>query len=113
MTDKMPDVPRTVDVLMKDVPKELQESIERDAQRLLRLPLRMDKDVAKLLILLSKKPGEVTDVIYNLPGTLPTNVDLLIQSVQESLEFDELGGETIRGERLRTLTDWIDLFTPT
>lgn len=109
---KSPDIPQTVEALMRDVPDEAKETIERDAKRLLQLPLKIDKDVAKLLVLASRKPGEVTDIVYNLPGDIPDNVDRFLETLREGIEYGDMD-EEMRGERLRRITDVIDLFTPT
>lgn len=113
VSKKSPDVPEVVQTLMKDIPEEMQETIERDAQRLLKLPMKLDKDTAKLLLILAEQPAKVTETLYHLPGQLPENVEKMVETVREGFQYTDETSEKSRGERMRRVTDVIDLFTPT
>lgn len=110
---KSPDVPEVVQTLMQDIPEEIQGTIERDAKRLLKLPMKIDKDTAKLLIIFARQPGKVTETLYHLPGQLPENTEKLIETVREGFEYTDETSDKSRGERMRRITDVIDLFTLT
>ena len=106
----IPPVPEGVRVLVEDIPEEIIQTIDRDLTRLVTLPLKIDQDVAVFLTVLSKQPAKVGDALYDAPSDAPKNVDGLFETIKEGFEYDET---VDRGERLRRITDVIDLFTPT
>lgn len=107
-----PDIPALVEALMVDLPEEMRNNFEDAAKRLLSLPLKIDRDLAMLLVFAAEKPKRLQEELYHLPGRVPDNIDAFLQTVLEGVEYGDLD-EGERGERLRRITDLIDLFTPT
>lgn len=111
MPTKLPPPPKLVEVLTKDIPEQMMNDIEDNLEKLMKLPVQIDEDLATLVLIASKQPEKVADTLYNMPGSAPKDVDNLLDTIREGFEYE--GDEESRGERLRRITDVIDLFTPT
>lgn len=109
---ELPEPPKIVQVLVEDVPDQMMDDIDEGVDKLLGLPFKIDEDVATLVVMASKQPEKVAETLYELPGTAPENVDNLVDTLKEGFEYKG-GSEETRGERMRRVTDVIDLFTPT
>ena len=112
---KIPDVdvpPRVLDYLFENMPEEVAQNVEFDTARLMSLPAKIDEDIATLMVFLTYEPREVLDDLYEMPGDLPGQLRGFVETLREGLEYSEME-EKDRGERMRRITDVIDLFTPT
>lgn len=99
-------IPKVLETVFEDVPGQVKRDIDDGVDKLLALPIQIDRDLAELVVVTSKVPNKVADVLYQLPGQTPSNIDAFMETVKEGLEYGDLP-EAQRGERLRRITDLI------
>ena len=81
------------------------------------LPNRLAEDLTIAANNLVRLPREVGQELFFTPGQLaqrlaPANINRALETVRDSADFQGLDSRQSR-ERMRTITNVIDLFTPT
>ncbi len=112
----LPDVdvpPRVLDYLFEEAPDKVAHAVEEDTARLMALPAKIDRDLATLLVFIAHEPRKVVEDLYEAPGEVPGQTQGFVETVREGMQYGGDQSEKSRGERLRRITDLIDLFTPT
>lgn len=110
--------PRTPPELLASLPNHLTETVQEGLQLVTELPGRLMEDATTALNNLLRLPREVSRELFMTPGLLaerlvPANINKALATIRESADFSKVTGPTQRREKMRTLTDVIDLFTPT
>lgn len=108
MPPKLPPPPKVLDVLAKDVPEKIIDDAKENVGRIIELPATIDEDLATLILVIANQPDKIAESLYKLPGQAPENVDTLVDTIKEGFEY-EGGSEEKRGERLRRITDAIEI----
>lgn len=85
---------------------------------LVKLPNQVVQDVTTTLNNLVRLPREVGQELFQTPGLLaqrlaPSNINNALATVRDSADFKGVTDPKQAREKMRTITDVIDLFTPT
>jgi len=112
------DNPRTPGELLSNLPAEVSQTAQAGADILANLPGRLMEDVTAALSNLVRVPREVGQELVLTPGKLaqrlaPSNINRALETIRESADFKSAGSPKELRERMRTITDVVDLFTPT
>lgn len=112
------DEPRTPGELLSNVPSEVAQTAQAGADMLVNLPGRLIEDLTLALNNLIRVPREVGQELVQTPGKLaqrlaPSNINKALETIRESADFKNVKNPRELREKMRTITDVVDLFTPT
>lgn len=115
MPTETPKTPRELAALL---PKHLDETARIGVAVLLGWPRKFVEDATVTLDNLLRLPRTLAEELLEVPGRLaeglmPANVRQAISVVKESAEFQNITDPRELRNKMRTLTDVLDLFTPT
>lgn len=110
--------PTTPPELIQRLPSEVGMTAQTGLNLLASLPAQVAEDLTVTANNLLKLPREVAQELFQTPGQLarrlsPSNINLALATVRESADFRGVTDVRQGREKMRTLTDVINLFTPT
>ena len=104
--------------LLAQLPAELDQTARTGLELLARAPEQIARDATLALTNLLRVPRELGQELFQTPGQLaqrlsPSNLNQALATVRESADFRGVTDPRQLREKMRTITDVIDLFTPT
>lgn len=109
--------PRTPPELIADIPNQISQTVETGLNLLGNAPQKVAEDLTLAANNLLQVPRKLLQEAFITPGNLagrlsPENFSKALETVRDSADFGN-GDPADRRARMRTITDVIDLFTPT
>lgn len=110
--------PRTPVDLVRRLPDEVSQTVQTGVDLLTRLPGQLAEDLTTAVSNLVKLPRELGQELFQTPGILaqrlaPSNINKALATVRDSADFKSATNPKELREKMRTITDVVDLFTPT
>lgn len=110
--------PRTPPEFFGRLPSEVSMTAQSGLDLLVKLPGKLVEDATTALNNLVRLPREVSQELFLTPGLLaqrlaPSNINNALATVRDSADFKGVTDPKQAREKMRTITDVIDLFTPT
>jgi hypothetical protein len=110
--------PRTPPELFAGLPDQVSQTAQAGVELLGRLPSQVAEDLTVAANNLLRVPREITGELFKTPGLLaqrlaPSNINSALATVRDSADFKNVANPREMREKMRTITDVIDLFTPT
>lgn len=109
--------PQTPPELIADIPNQVSQTLETGLNLIGNAPQKIAEDLTLAVSNLLQLPRNVIQEAFITPGKLadrfaPGNINKALETVRESADFTQGTPADLRA-RMRTITDVIDLFTPT
>ena len=109
--------PRTPPELLASIPNRITETAQTGLNLLVNAPQQIAEDLTVAVNNLLMAPAGLATEAFNTPAGLaqrlsPDNLGKVLETVRDSAEFRGASPQDMRA-RMRTITDVIDLFTPT
>ena len=110
--------PKSPPELIQRLPGEVSMTAQTGLNLLGSLPAQVAEDLTVAADNLLKLPREFAQELFLTPGQLarrlaPSNINQVLATVRESADFRNVTDPRQAREKMRTITDVIDLFTPT
>jgi hypothetical protein len=111
-------MPTTPAELLAQIPAELDATARTGLEILAQAPGQLARDATLALTNLMRVPRELGQELFQTPGQLaqrlaPSNINQALATIRESADFRGITDPRQLREKMRTITDVIDLFTPT
>ena len=109
--------PRTPPELIANLPNQISQTVQTGLDLLGKAPQQVAEDLTMAANNLLMLPSSFAQELFITPGKLaervaPSNLNKVLETVRDSAEFRNASPQDMRA-RMRTITDVIDLFTPT
>ena len=103
--------------MIADLPNQINQTLGTGLDLLGRAPQQIAEDLTVTVNNLLMAPRSIAQEAFNTPAGLaqrlaPENLNKVLETVRDSAEFRGTSPADMRA-RMRTITDVIDLFTPT
>lgn len=110
--------PRTPPELIQRLPNEVSETVQTGLRLVSELPGQLAEDLTVAVSNLVRLPRELGQELFQTPGMLaqrlaPSNINQALATIRDSSDFKGATDPRQLREKMRTITDVIDLFTPT
>jgi hypothetical protein len=110
--------PTSPSELLAQIPAELEQTARTALELLTRAPEQVARDATLALTNLMRVPRELGQELFQTPGQLaqrlaPSNLNQALATIRESADFKDVTDPRQLREKMRTITDVVDLFTPT
>lgn len=109
--------PQTPPELIADLPNQVNQTVQTGLDLATKAPGQVAEDLTKAVNNLLQVPRNLLQELFITPGKLagrlsPENINMALETVRDSADFGGSDPQDRRA-RMRTITDVIDLFTPT